>query len=177
MAVPEQAAPAAQPGTLTIEGGGTSLRFAGTLDVAATARLWADVQRAARAGAKQSLIIDLTAVTMCDTSGATMVLAAERAHGGTVSIQGADERVAAVLDLVRPVAGPKPPRGRGPAQTWREVFASGLNVCTGGLAYLGEVVLAIIRLPARRRMFRMADVLRACGIRTPAQGANYVCFR
>ncbi len=142
-------------------GGETVLRLSGPLDLAAAARLWADLLRAARQAQGRPLAIDLTDVTVCDTAGATLLLHAERAHGGPAEIRGADARVAAVIALVRPVAVPPPPQPRPVPQSWREVIVSGLTICTGGLAYLGEVAVATVRLPARLRMFRARDLLRA----------------
>jgi phospholipid/cholesterol/gamma-HCH transport system permease protein len=48
----------------------------------------------------------------------------------------------------------------GPQQSWLEVIVGGITVCTGGIAYLGEAVMAGIRLPGRLRMFRLGDVVR-----------------
>jgi phospholipid/cholesterol/gamma-HCH transport system permease protein len=115
------------------------------------------------------LLIDVTAVGTCDTAGATLLLQAERAHPGPTTISGADPRVAAVLALVRPATDPpSPPPPSGPSPSWREVIVSGLTMCTGGLAYVGEVAVATARLPARRRMFRVGDLVRtadAAGVR------------
>jgi len=141
--------------------GAAVLRVSGTLELAQTARLWTDMLRAARSAQGRPLAIDLSALTACDTAGATLLLQTERAHAGPTTIRGADPRVAAVLDLIRPVSAPLPPTPPAVPQSWRNVVVSGLTVCTGGLAYLGEVAVAVVRLPARLRMFRVGDLLRA----------------
>ncbi len=141
-------------------GGDAMLRFSGHLDADAAASLWTAVLRAARAAKGRGLVLDLAGLTVCDTAGATMLLEAERAHGGTATIRGAVPRVAAVIALVRPVSMPPAPRPPGPSPGWREVIVSGLGLCTEGIAFLGEAVVASFRLPMRRRMFRFSDLLR-----------------
>jgi phospholipid/cholesterol/gamma-HCH transport system permease protein len=140
--------------------GGAVLRFSGRLDASAAAGLWTDVLRAARQAKDRALVLDLAALTVCDTAGATLLLEAERSHGGAATIRGAEARVAAVIALVRPVSGPPAPRPPGPVPSWREVILAGIGACTEGLAYLGEVAVASFRLPLRRRMFRFGDLLR-----------------
>jgi phospholipid/cholesterol/gamma-HCH transport system permease protein len=145
-----------------VEAGGEAvLRVSGHLDLAAAARLWADMLRAARLAQGRPLSIDLTDVTACDTAGATLLMYAERAHGGPTTMRGADPRVAAVLALIRPVAGPPPAPATAVPPSWQEVIVAGLTICTAGLAYLGEVAVATVRLPTRLRMFRLRDLLRA----------------
>ena len=137
------------------------LRFAGRLDVAIAARLWGATQRAAAAAAGRSLVFDLAAVEACDTAGATLLLEAERAHGGTATIEGADERVAAVLALVRP-ANAAPKSASAPALFQLAAALRSVSRTIGdGLAFLGEVIVALIRVPARLRMLRIVDLLRA----------------
>ena len=137
------------------------LRFAGRLDVAVAARLWGATQRAAAAAAGRSLVFDLAAVEACDTAGATLLLEAERAHGGAATIEGADERVAAVLALVRP-ANAAPKSAAAPALFQLAAALRSVSRTIGdGLAFLGEVIVALIRVPARLRMLRIVDLLRA----------------
>jgi len=144
------------------DSGGTALlRFFGVLDLTASARLWTDVMRAVRQARGRPLLLDLAAVTQCDTAGATLLLHAERAHEGPTKIDGADTQVAAVIALVRPVTVPPLPPPPGRAVSWREVIVAALAVCTGGISYIGEVAVASARLPSRLRMFRATDMVRA----------------
>lgn len=154
------AGPAPASFAATQSDGESILRFSGNLDLAAAARLWTDVLRAARQAQERPLAIDLAAVTACDTAGATLLLQAERAHAGPTAVRGADPHVAAVLALIRPVSAPLPPPPRTPPTSWREVIVSGLTICGGGLAFAGEVAVATARLPVRLRMFRFGDLLR-----------------
>jgi len=163
MTLPDMArAPSPAPARLDIsdQGTATTLRLTGRLEVAEVSLLWKPVLRAARKARGRQLVIDLSGIEVCDTAGASMLLEAERVYGGTAELLGAHEKIAAVLDLVRPVAAPPAARPRAPTQTWREVFAASLTTCTAGLTYLGEVVIATIRLPIRLRMFRFADLAR-----------------
>lgn len=79
-----------------------------------------------------------------------MLLEAERAHGGTVTIVGAAPEVAAVLALVRPASvAPKPTIA---TAEWVDFPRLALKTITDDLAYVGEVLVAFVRLPARLRM-------------------------
>ena len=144
---------------------GVTLRFSGQLDLAAVAGLWNNALLAARREPSRPLLIDLAGVDGCDTAGATLLLAIEHAHGGTTTMRGATDAITAVLAMLRaaaiiaPLAPPQTP------PSWpmviRTVLTGGIEVAATGLAYLGEVILALMQLPARRRMFRIADMLRA----------------
>ncbi len=136
------------------------LHFAGELDITSASRLWPDVLLAAKTAKGRRLVFELSNMPGCDTAGATLLLQAERAHDGPTEFRGADERVAAVIALIRPVSEPLPPSPRGPPPSWREVMGEAISTCTGGLAFLGEATVAIGRLPSRRRMFRIGDVVR-----------------
>ena len=144
---------------------GVRLRFSGTLDLAAVARLWPSALDAASQDTSDRLLIELADVTACDTAGATMLLAVERAHGGATQVIGPIPAVAAVLAMVHPAALVAEPTSPDSPTPWghvlRSVVAAGFGVVVGGLSYLGEVCVALARLPARRRMFRIADMLRA----------------
>jgi phospholipid/cholesterol/gamma-HCH transport system permease protein len=143
-----------------MDDGGIVLRFSGRLDVAVVGHLWREVILAAQRGSDRDLVIDLIALTTCDTAGATLLLEAERAHGGEAVLRGANERVAAVIALVRPVAGLPASHAPGPGPRWSEVIAAGFGAGADGLIFLGEALVAVARLPARRRMFRIADAMR-----------------
>ena len=140
---------------VSTEAGATVLRFAGMLDSAASGELW---QQAMRTAAKSAgLVLDVAALDGCDTTGAALIAALAARPGA--EIQGAGPQVRALLDRVRAI-GPAPPPPRLPPPSWGEVLRSGSNVALGGVAFLGEAVVALLRLPARARQFRRADLLR-----------------
>ena len=107
--------------TVRAQGDTVVLCFAGRLDVSAAAALWQDTLRAAATAADFRL--DLHAVEACDTAGATLLLEAERAFGGTARIDGAEARVAAVLALVRPASAV--PAARAPCKNSLRLFTNG----------------------------------------------------
>ena len=129
--------------------------------------------RQARAARGQGLRFDLASVAQCDTAGAAMLLAAELEHGGVAELVAAQAPVAALLtrlrglvigaEKARPSAAPSDAAdGRVVATSARRVLADlvrRLGARAGdGLAFLGEVFLALLRLPARRRMVRLRDL-------------------
>jgi phospholipid/cholesterol/gamma-HCH transport system permease protein len=130
------------------------LAFAGMLDAAAAGALWGQAMRAAKGGA---VVLDLAALEGCDTTGAALL--AQLAARPGAELRGARPQVQALLDRVQgigPAQGPPPP-----AQvSLREALQGGLVAALGGVAFLGEVLVALVRLPSRARQFRMADLLR-----------------
>jgi phospholipid/cholesterol/gamma-HCH transport system permease protein len=134
------------------------LAFRGTLDSLHVAEIWGAALHAAREH-ESALVLDLGAVSYCDTTGAALLLDAERIHGKPARVMGASEKVAHLLARAREAAVVKP-HPSAPPQTWAEAAASVVRVCTGGVAFLGEVAVAVVRLPARRRHFRTADLWR-----------------
>ena len=140
--------------------GARVLSFRGALDTAAAGLLWPAAMHAAEQSRGRPLLLDLSGLTFCDTTGATLLLEAERVHGPSVTNTGAGEQVAELLARVRnvPAATPRPPS---PDTPWAEALLGGLRAALDGVAFLGEVALAIARLPSRARMFRGADLLRA----------------
>ena len=148
------------PASLRIEdvAGSLALVFAGRLDAAGSGRLWTQATRAAAAGASRPLTFDLDAVSACDTAGAALLLAAERAHGAEAALAGASPQTAALLARVRAASGPPPPPPqRLPAGPFLQ---PGLRAMADGVAFLGETVVATLRAPARIRMLRFSDLLR-----------------
>ena len=142
---------------LTIErrGAARALVLSGSLDAAMAGGLWTEVVRAAAATRRRALILDLAGVSSCDTVGTALLLAAERAHGGEVALLGASPEVAAALDVLRRAPPPAPVRADPLAWLWQ-----GLAAIPGGIAFIGEAMVAALRLPSRARLFRLADVLR-----------------
>jgi phospholipid/cholesterol/gamma-HCH transport system permease protein len=134
--------------------GNTVLVVAGRLDAAAAGRIWRDAVRTARRTG--SLAIDLANLEYCDMSGAALLVAVERAHAEPVELIAAAPRVAALLQRARTAAGTPQPSRTGPTA------AAGFRLASAAdsIAYLGEVAVAVLRLPARARMLRLQDLIR-----------------
>lgn len=130
------------------------LSFAGVLDAAGTGSLWGEAQQAAGNGA---VVLELSALEGCDTTGAVLLAQLAARPGSTV--KGARPQVQALMDRVGGI-GPAPPPPVPAKVTLREALQSGMVAALGGVAFLGEAVLALLRLPARARQFRLADLLR-----------------
>ena len=141
--------------TLTTEdrGGTTALIVSGRLDAPAAGHIWRDTMRAAtRANA---MALDLTKLEYCDMSGAALLIAAEAAHAKPVELIGASPRIAALLERTRVAATIPEPSGKASPAAGPDILAGVSN----SIAFLGEVVVAVIRLPSRARMLRMGDLL------------------
>jgi phospholipid/cholesterol/gamma-HCH transport system permease protein len=139
--------------------GARVLSLRGRLDVAGAGRLWAKALRAAAAQPARPLIIDLTGLDSCDTAGAAMLLAMGEARSGA-TVEGVHPQVATVMARARDalVVPPRPPPAR--PVPWRLVIGRGLAGAGDGFAYLGEALVAVLRLPVRSRQFRIGDFLR-----------------
>lgn len=136
------------------------LHFAGQLDAEGAGLLWERVMRAARRARRGGLVLDLARVTLVDTAGAALLIATEAAHGGAVSLRGQQAQFATLLDRVRASeAKPAAPAALPPFRL-RDVAAAGLRASANGIAFLGEVTLALLRLPRNRRVLRGPDLLR-----------------
>ncbi len=144
--------------------GTVTIALRGGLDAASTGALWRPTVQAAAAAAGRPLVLDLAALTHCDTTGAALLLAAEGAHGGPVAVQGAAASVAALLARVRTAATAGVPAMEPPLAVElhlrRPMPARMLAGATEGLAFLGEGLLALVGLRARRRMVRLGDLAR-----------------
>ena len=134
------------------------LAFAGRLDAAGAGRVWRGAMRAARQ--ERPLLLDLGRVTLCDTAGATLLVAAEEAQGKPARIVGATPDTEAVLARVRET--PRRPTDEAAPRrvTIRQEAASGLRNLAGAVAYIGEAAVAFSLLPMRRRMWRGGDFWR-----------------
>ncbi|HTZ69360.1 MAG TPA: ABC transporter permease, partial [Acetobacteraceae bacterium] len=136
------------------DAGHATLRFAGPLDLTAAASLWDETLAAARS-AGGPIIIDLGGVSLCDTAGATLLAEAQSAAGGA-TLLGANTEITALLARVctaRAISAAPPDRGGG------DPLRQAARAAVDGLAFLGEVVVAAIRAPARRRMIPFRDFL------------------
>jgi len=139
---------------LSISSGRIALR--GALTALTLGPLWPRALRAAGEAAGGPLEIDLSAVDRLDSSGAAMVLAMERRHGGAVSLTGMDKEVSALLAQLRAVAPATqaPMRATAPPRT---NIVKDLRV---KIAFFGEALLALFALPGEMRMLRRADFFR-----------------
>ncbi len=134
------------------------MAFAGRLDAVGAAAIWRAALIAAGRARGRPLRFDLGAVSLCDTAGATLLLAAEAAHGGTVDFDGLSEAAAALLQRLRPLTpGAVQPAARLPPRWWR---ARLLADAADAVAFLGEAALAVVALPRRVGMLRPRDLLR-----------------
>jgi phospholipid/cholesterol/gamma-HCH transport system permease protein len=133
--------------------GKTVLVVAGRLDAAAAGHIWRDAVRTARRPG--ALAIDLGKLEYCDMSGAALLVAVERTHAKPVELIAAAPRIAALLQRAR-TAAETPPTRTGSTAAARNRLASAAD----NIAYLGEVVVASLRLPARARMLRLQDLIR-----------------
>jgi phospholipid/cholesterol/gamma-HCH transport system permease protein len=140
--------------------GGIVLVFVGRLDAAGAGSLWHETLRAAARAHSLKLRFDLAAVTACDMTGAALLLTAERAYGSPVAIDGADPRVTALLRRARPASLESAPPKRAPGRSIGGHCVAGLTAVGDGIAFLGEALVAVLRLPTHGRMLRFGDLLR-----------------
>ena len=152
------ATPAAQL-TLADAGSQVVLAIAGRLD-AAESPVWRQALDAARRVRGRNLTIDLSAVETCDMAGATLLVATEQAHGAPAALAGGSEHVQAMVARARVAASVPPAVPAPPQQTYKELLRAGLIAAGDGFAFLGQVALAALRLPAHRRMMRFSDLFR-----------------
>ena len=132
------------------------IAFDGALDLRSVARLWAPTMKQAEAARGGPLAFDLSRVTLCDTAGATMLAAAETRHGEPAQLVGASAETLALVALVRQARtaqGTPSPRPNTPGLL--RLWQGTLN----GVSFLGEVLVGVVRAPARHRMFRPWDML------------------
>ncbi|HSU04265.1 MAG TPA: ABC transporter permease [Acetobacteraceae bacterium] len=145
---------------VTDAGADTVLAFVGRLDAMAVARLWRPVINSSRRVRGRPLVFDLSALEACDMAGATLLAAAEEAHGAPATLHGDTAQIRALLTLARSAGSTPSPAPAVRPQTTREVLHAGLIAAGDGFAFLGQALFATIRLPARRRMLRRSDLLR-----------------
>jgi phospholipid/cholesterol/gamma-HCH transport system permease protein len=139
------------------DGAGVTLVFNGRLDAFGIGALWTPVLRAA-GNAKGALVADLNAVTACDTGGIALLLAAETAHAAPLTLRGGPPQLHELILRVR--AAPAPPTRPRQLSAWPDfdVLKRGVTAAADGIAYLGEALVAVAYMPARRRMFRLNDM-------------------
>ena len=136
------------------------LAFAGRLEADTIGGLWRQGIHAARRAHGKALVFDLSNVSFCDVGGAAFLTAVEAAHGAAAELAGADERVAALLGRTREASRSGPRADLAMPLSAREIIAASLGLIGASIAFLGEAVVAVIRLPTRPRMLRLSDLLR-----------------
>jgi phospholipid/cholesterol/gamma-HCH transport system permease protein len=137
---------------------GKVLAFSGTLNAEAAAVLWPAMTRAL---ADKPKVIDLSAVDSMDSAGAILVLRA----GDAVAVQGGSADVLAVLERNRAAlkAAPVPseaPRDFAPITAFGGAVYGGLQAALSGIAFVGEALVAALRVMFRPKLFRGAEFLR-----------------
>lgn len=151
------------PATLaaTADGSAARLAFAGSLDAAATARLWPEAMR--RMQGVRALTLDLAGLTGLDTAGAVLLLRLERMAGETAWRGLPTGPLQAVLDRTRQaLAAPAPaeaPRLPPLALLGQTTVRRGQDML-GQVAFLGEAVVAGMGTLRRPWRLRLGEVLR-----------------
>lgn len=136
------------------------MAFAGRLDAASIGVLWRPAMRAAERGHDRALVFDLDAVSFSDVAGASFLAAIEAAHGDAAQLIGTPESVMALLLLARKAMQASAGNETAPRVTAREVIAAAFDLLAASIGFIGEAAMAVVRLPARRRMLRTPELLR-----------------
>ena len=99
------------PASMTLHNAekGAVLAFTGRLNAAEVARFWRAVIDTAQRTRDRALTFDLTGLEACDMAGATMLAAAEQAHGAPATLTGGSEQIRALLSRARAAGAPTPP--------------------------------------------------------------------
>jgi phospholipid/cholesterol/gamma-HCH transport system permease protein len=126
----------------------------GALTARGLGTLWQRATRAAADAADARLEIELSDVKKLDSSGAALILAMERRHGGEVEIIGADPASLALLAQLRGASRPpqttllpaKPPFWHGLRKSWWT-----------RIAFFGATLTAVLALPVNLRLLRRSD--------------------
>jgi phospholipid/cholesterol/gamma-HCH transport system permease protein len=136
------------------------LSLTGRLDAAACGRLWRSTVHAAEAARGRALVLDLHAVTFCDMAGAAFLIAIETAHDGAGEVTAASPHVEELLHRARAAAAHAPAPAPAAPFSLRELLTLSLSSVAGGVAFLGEAAVALVRAPRRRRMLRPLELAR-----------------
>lgn len=131
--------------------------LSGSLTALGLGRSWPHALHAAGDARNGALEIDVSDVETLDSSGAALILAMERQHGGTVTLRGADTQMNALLAQLRAV---RPPAGAAPLQAKPKAGLGLLAALEPPVAFFGGVVLTLLNLPGNLRMLRRADFAR-----------------
>ncbi len=144
------------------EAGRLVLRFSGTLDTATATAGWDAAHRAVRGGG--ALTLDAAGVTQLDSGGAALLVSLARQAGEAAwrepeaaAPRGALERFRKAIPPEPPPPAPRPFR---PLTMIGAATLDRLRAVAGRMAFLGETVLAALRLVPRPWRLRWAEVLR-----------------
>jgi phospholipid/cholesterol/gamma-HCH transport system permease protein len=127
----------------------------GPLDAAAASRLWPKLLRAAGRARGKPLCVDVSGAQV-GTAGAAL-LAAVLARHGQARLEGAGPDAQA---LVAQAGAPGPPSARNAPWTFTGVTRVAIGRGAGGMAFIGESVVAAVTFPRRRRQLRLPDLFR-----------------
>ena len=145
----------------SLAGGELTLGFTGRLDAIGVGLIWdRSIRAVRRAPKRQQLVFDLAGAELVDTAGAALLAAIEAAHGAPGRLHGATPQTCALLDRVRLSAGPPPAQAAIAALSLRRIATGGLAAAASGVAFVGETLIALVRLPLNRRMLRWRDMFR-----------------
>ena len=143
-----------------VERNGGTVRFSGDLTTGAAAAVWSRALRES-AGAR---VLDLSALTALDTTGATLVLRAADGAAEGARIEGADPGAAAVLARVRDAHATPPPAVRPRRRSFvGSVGAWGVGLARDGrdgASFLGESAATVFNAARRPRDLRFSELLR-----------------
>ena len=141
--------------------GALALTLTGRLETAAIGSIWRRAMEAAAQAGDRRLAVDLGGVSVCDTAGVALLLAVEAAHRGPTSFDNAHETVRSLLEQVRQSFAhcTRPPSVPDGPETLAEFVRDKLRTVGDGVAYVGEASVALVELPARRRMLRLRDLM------------------
>ena len=150
------------PAAMDVQAGATETRltFRGRLDAAGVAALWPRAMATVRAlRSDQTLVFDLDGISRCDIAGATFLLAAETIHGGA-EMRGGSDAVRAIIARTRQARTVRRRVEPTPAPSLVQIVWDGMQAALDGIAFVGEVAVAVLRLPRHRRMLRLTDFIR-----------------
>jgi phospholipid/cholesterol/gamma-HCH transport system permease protein len=136
------------------------MAFAGRLDAGSIGAIWRRAMHAAERARGRTLVFDLRGVSFSDVGGASFLASVEAAYGGDAQLVGAQDHVSDLLARARD-AGQVHAAGATPARlTAGQIIRAAFDVLGASAAFVGEAAVAAARLPARRRMLRIPDLLR-----------------
>lgn len=143
--------------------GRLTLRFGGALETTAAAARWEEAHKAAKGG--HSLTIDAEGVTSLDSGGAALLVSLARSGKEAAEWREPSEAAPrAVLDRFRrAVPAAPPPAKPSPFRPLTAIGATTLDKLRGFLlrmTFLGETVLASLRILPRPWRLRWVEVLR-----------------
>jgi phospholipid/cholesterol/gamma-HCH transport system permease protein len=140
------------------------LTLSGDLVARGVGGIWAKAMTAARRGGAEALVVDIAGCGVLDTAGATLLLALERAHGGQVSLRGADAKARALLAQLRgvmPVPESRTEEKAAARAAADESAGPGLTEAMEiRVAFFGDTILALLALSTKLRFLRGADFAR-----------------